>query len=76
MPTYDYACPACNHRFEVWHPSHADKPTCPACGAEANRLILSAPAVHGNMARGREEAVRTLQPERADGHGKDCPCCH
>jgi len=29
------------------------------------------------MARGRELAVRSLEPKQAQGaHGPGCPCCH
>jgi putative FmdB family regulatory protein len=75
MPTYDYACSVCDNHFEASHPLLGDKPACPLCGGETSRLILSAPAVHGQMAKGREAAVRSLDPER-QRHGKDCPCCH
>lgn len=41
MPTYDYKCTACSHRFEEFQ-SMKDKPLkkCPACGKNAlERLI-------------------------------------
>jgi putative FmdB family regulatory protein len=75
MPTYDYACPSCGQRFEARHSLSDPAPPCPACGSDPQRLILSAPAVHGHMAHGREAAVRSLQPQ-GHAHGKDCPCCH
>jgi len=75
MPTYDYRCVRCRTQFEVRHGLAAPAPVCPQCGGEVRRLIRTAPAVHGHMARGRELAVRSLEPRRA-GHGPDCPCCH
>jgi putative FmdB family regulatory protein len=75
MPTYDYACWHCDTRFEAHHPLTIAKPSCPVCGGETHRLILSAPAVHGRMAKGRDEAVRSLETAQHH-HGKDCPCCH
>lgn len=44
MPTYDYACDACGHRFEVFEPMSASASTarpCPKCGAaeQARRKI-------------------------------------
>ena len=41
MPTYDYACAACGHRFEQFQSMSADALTkCPACKkAKLERLI-------------------------------------
>lgn len=76
MPTYDYRCCQCGHSFEARHPIDVCAPPCPACGGAADKVILSAPAVHGYMARGRELAVRSLEPREAHtGHGSGCPCC-
>jgi putative FmdB family regulatory protein len=47
MPTYDYQCTACKHRFEQFQ-SMKDKPLrkCPACGKPAlERLIGTGAAV-------------------------------
>lgn len=40
MPTYEYECSSCRHRFEEFQ-SIMDKPirTCPRCGKEVRRLI-------------------------------------
>ena len=40
MPTYDYKCPKCGHRFEVFQKISA-KPgaPCPKCGAAAERQM-------------------------------------
>jgi len=70
MPTYDYQCRECQTRFEAHHAMTDAAPVCIACGGEAQRLILSAPAVHGFLARGRDIAARSL-PEC----GKGCRCC-
>lgn len=77
MPSYDYVCRRCSERFQAHHAIGAVRPTCPICGGEVQRVFLSAPAVHGNMARGRDRAVRSLDPTAVDGaHGPRCPCCH
>jgi putative FmdB family regulatory protein len=77
MPSYDYQCRRCDTRFEARHPISAPRPPCPDCGGQTERVILYAPAVHGYMARGREQAVRTLEPPApGSGHGPRCPCCH
>ena len=70
MPTYDYQCRECQAQFEAHHAMTAGPPACVACGGEARRIILSPPAVHGFLARGRDVAARSL-PEC----GKGCRCC-
>lgn len=72
MPTYDYLCPQCNQHREVNQSMSAPAPACERCANVMERRILYAPAVHGHMARGREQAMRSL-PETS--HGKGCPCC-
>ncbi len=38
MPTYDYKCPKCGHRFEVFQKITAKSGApCPKCGAAAER---------------------------------------
>lgn len=77
MPTYDYRCTNCLTLFQAYHAMSVGGPDCSACGAQPERVILSAPAVHGHMARGREEAACTLEKqETRTGHGPGCPCCH
>ncbi len=45
MPTYDYQCDACGHRYEQWQ-SFADAKltTCPSCGAESLRRLFGSGA--------------------------------
>jgi putative FmdB family regulatory protein len=39
MPTYDYECRKCHHRFEVFHGMSDDKPRrCPKCRGRAARV--------------------------------------
>jgi putative FmdB family regulatory protein len=46
MPTYDYACAACGHRFEVVHGVHDHGPTsCPDCGSGPVRKAFAPPTV-------------------------------
>lgn len=38
MPTYDYQCRKCKHRFELFHSITDDKPKrCPRCKGRADR---------------------------------------
>jgi putative FmdB family regulatory protein len=46
MPTYDYTCAACGHRFEVVHGVHGHGPeTCPDCGGGPVRKAFAPPTV-------------------------------
>ena len=74
MPAYDLRCLACGAMFEVRKRVADPLPRCPCCSGVARVVILHAPAVHGRMARGREAAMRSLEP--APAHGDGCPCCH
>jgi putative FmdB family regulatory protein len=77
MPTYDYRCTKCGFTFAATHGIAARRPLCTHCGAVTEQIFLTAPAVHGSMARGRELAARSLDPRPATrGHGAGCPCCH
>jgi putative FmdB family regulatory protein len=47
MPTYDYVCHHCGHRFEVVHGVHEDGPkSCPVCHSNEVRKAIATPAVH------------------------------
>ena len=70
MPTYDYRCGECAAVFEASHGVADPAPTCRRCGGQCSRVLLTAPAVHGAMARGRDQAARSL-PEC----GRGCRCC-
>ena len=79
MPTYDYLCTQCKLQFETRHSINAPNPNCPACGSATEKVILSAPATHGNMARGRDLAIRSLQPKTDQinhVHVPGCGCGH
>lgn len=43
MPTYEYQCKTCNHRFETWQ-KMADEPLtiCPECGGHIRRVLFPA----------------------------------
>lgn len=45
MPTYDYACKQCGHRFEAFQSMKDDAlTTCPQCEAEALQRLIGAGA--------------------------------
>jgi|SRR6476469_7934448 putative FmdB family regulatory protein len=43
MPTYEYQCKSCNHRFEVWQ-KMTDEPltVCPECNGAIRRILFPA----------------------------------
>ncbi len=43
MPTYEYLCNNCSHRFEIWQ-KMSDDPltTCPRCGQHIRRVLFPA----------------------------------
>ena len=46
MPTYDYECSDCGHRFEEFHSMSANPVSvCPKCGGKVQRLIGSGAGV-------------------------------
>ncbi len=46
MPAYDYACDACDHRFEKFQRYSEDPISqCPECGENRCRRLISAPGV-------------------------------
>lgn len=80
MPMYEYDCPGCGPfaafrsmaEFELPH-------ACPACGTDAPRALLTAPAVAG-MDRTRRLAAATNErsshePRRSNAHAPGCGCC-
>jgi|SRR5450755_786392 putative FmdB family regulatory protein len=43
MPTYEYLCQACSHRFETWQKMIEDPLTiCPECGGHIRRVLYPA----------------------------------
>ncbi len=62
MPTYDYVCDACDHRFEEFQSITASaKRKCPECGRSCHRVFSSFAA--GRSTKG------LLSPENLERHG-------
>ena len=80
MPTYDYLCEACGHRFEEFQ-SMAAKPLrkCPQCKKSALERLIGAGA--GVIFKGsgfyqtdyRSDSYK--QAEKSDGSGGCAPTC-
>ena len=63
MPTYDYACAACGHRFEVVHGVDGHGPeTCPNCGEGPVRKAFAPPTI---MFKGSGWAKVDRRPARS-----------
>ena len=46
MPTYDYECQKCHHRFELKKGfNEASAAKCPECKGKADRIITSVPVI-------------------------------
>jgi len=72
MPTYDYYCDRCGHRFERFQKMSATPlETCPECGGRARRLIGTGAAVISKGSGSRATDDRTSLP----ACGRDRPCC-
>lgn len=42
MPTYEYLCQTCSHRFETWQKmTDAPLTSCPECGAQIRRILFA-----------------------------------
>ena len=79
MPIYEYACGACEHRFEtIQRASEAPLEDCPACGASALKKLLSAPVFRlkgggwyeTDFKTGKKKNVSESGDGGGDGDGK------
>ena len=70
MPTYEYECSKCAHRFEKFQ-KMTDKPakTCPSCGGPVRRLLGTGAAV---IMKG---AAPPTAARGAPQCGREAPCC-
>jgi putative FmdB family regulatory protein len=65
MPTYEYACRQCGHRFEAWQ-RMSDEPlkVCPKCGAEIHRVLFPAGIVFKGSGFYKTEYGSSSVPEK------------
>lgn len=80
MPLYEYRCDR-HGLFEALRPmaTFAEPCACPECGAQAPRVMVSAPRLaSSNRARMAAHAVNERSadtPRRLSSHGPGCACC-
>ena len=81
MPVYEYGCTACGPFEKYAALSDFRAPAaCPDCGADAARMIGTAPALSAlSQAIHRAHALneRSAEAPRStrSGHGMNCGCC-
>ena len=74
MPTYEYECIACRHKFERFQlMAEAPLKECPHCGGSVNRLIGGAAIILKGDAR-RSEGACSLERTGRTCCGRDERC--
>lgn len=55
MPIYEFRCPRCGHTFEelIFRQSEISELTCPKCGSQEIRQLMSAFSSGGNASSGK-----------------------
>jgi len=72
MPTYDYECRDCGHRFEAFQQiTAAPLRKCPECGGKVRRLLGAGGAVIVKHSGAGASGYRG----GATSCGRDAPCC-
>jgi putative FmdB family regulatory protein len=79
MPTYDYRCTKCKHRFELFHAITDDKPKrCPRCRGRAVRvpsagagLLFKGSGFYITDYRSKAYREKAKQEKPASGGGSD-----
>ncbi len=69
MPTYEYVCRSCEHRFEQWQ-KMTDDPlqTCPECGGHVRRVLYPAGIVFKGSGFYSTDHSASGSVSTADGH--------
>lgn len=80
MPTYEYECGSCGHRFERFQlMSDAPLRTCPKCGQAVSRLIGTGGGIIFKGPGFSSNDQGSPSPARGAGLGSGCnrdrPCC-
>ncbi len=77
MPTYEYECKKCNHRFEKFQSITAEPlKTCPECSGELKRLIgLGAGIIFKGSGFYCTDYKDTKQPSSSPAQTSQCKTC-
>src|SRR5690348_9430271 len=75
MPTYQYLCESCGHRFDIFqHFADAPLTTCPNCSGQIHRVLFPAgivfkgPGFYKTDSRGASSATDIAPPAEENGH--------
>ncbi len=73
MPTYEYLCQACSHRFEQWQHMTDDPLTiCPECGGHIRRVFYPAGIVFkGHGFYKTDHGSSSVAESNGNGHKED-----
>lgn len=79
MPTYEYLCQTCSHRFEVWQ-KMSDEPlqVCPECGKHIRRVLYPAGIVFKGSGfyktdHGNGSVPEGKKSDKAEGTSSEAP---
>lgn len=77
MPTYEYACEKCGHRYEKFQQMTAEPDTvCPECGGEVRRLIgTGAGLIFKGSGFYQTDYKKPSKPASECSACSDCPSC-
>lgn len=86
MPTYEYQCDTCGQFDAIRAIARRNDPcNCPACGAPATRVILTAPSMwsmsasdrkaHATNEKARHAPTTSGEYKATHKHGPGCGCC-
>src|SRR5437764_10472588 len=69
MPTYEYLCRVCSHRFETWQ-KMTDDPltTCPECGGTIRRVLFPAGIVFKGSGFYKTDHASSSNGDGTNGH--------
>lgn len=79
MPTYEYSCPECGHRFDIWQPVGSAAPACEKCASATkkvfhpSRVIFKGPGFYvTDLASEKSAANKTKESaESSKGDSKE-----
>ena len=71
MPTYEYLCRGCSHRFETWQ-KMTDEPLtiCPECGGTIRRVLFPAGVVFKGSGFYKTDHNNSSSVAGENGHAK------
>ena len=71
MPTYEYLCQTCSHRFETWQ-KMTDEPltTCPECGGHIRKVLYPAGIVFKGTGFYKTDHGKGVSPVSKEANGE------